>query len=317
MAEKKLPSFLRLLAAEQRANFQKINAAEEARIDEGLRHWKDSKWSMADSLSFENEGRNRYSNVLPWNRSRVKLPLVSSKMGSDYINASYINNGTGCRFIATQGPLENTQHHFWSMCYNESEKQGCDVVIIAMMTPTSEGGITKCSRYWPTPQSPSLDLGEINRLDGIAILDLPVHHKKLTPIEGGDIILTEFDLCSSFKRKKVYHFFYQKWADSRVPPSILSLFSLSRDIRNLQKHYSCKPIPIVHCSAGVGRTGTFIVLDELIHNKEVLKNVDLSSDYDPICDLVSNLRESRMMMVQTPYQYCFLYDFAKELLTIR
>lgn len=315
MTEKKLPLFLRLPAAEQRANFRKINAAEEARIEEGLTHSQDSKWSMTDALSFNNEVRNRYFNVLPWNISRVKLPLVTANMGSDYINASYIKSGSACRFIATQGPLENTKHHFWSMCYNESEKQGCDVVIIAMMTPISEGGITKCSRYWPTLKSPSLDLEQFNRIDGIAIPGLSVHHKDQTPIEGGDIILTEFDLCSSDKRKKVYHFFYQKWADSKVPSSMLSLFSLLNNIRNVQKHYSGKPVPIVHCSAGVGRTGTFIVLDELIRNKEILENIDPFSDYDPIYDMVSNLRESRMMMVQTPYQYCFLYEFAKELLT--
>ena len=305
------PLFLKLPISDQRVNFTTHNAVESERIREALNSPDKSDWSISDAVSRKSVQRNRYSNVFPWNKSRVKLPVEQGH--SDYINASYISMGNKVGYIAAQGPLEDTIHHFWAMCYNESEKQKNDTVIIAMVTPLTEGGMKKCSHYWPTKTNPVLNVSTLLQNDGIEIPGLTVHFVSETYIEKGDYLLTEMELRSKTKVKKVYHFYYYKWADARVPPSVNPLISLSQEIRALKKSVTNDPVPIVHCSAGVGRTGTFIALDQLL-NELSPGNLDPANEqFDPINEIVTQLRSERMMMVQTVYQYCFLYDAMREI----
>lgn len=304
------PLFLKLPIPDQRMNFTTHNAIESERIREALNSPDKSDWSISDAVGRKSVQRNRYSNVFPWNKSRVKLPVEQGH--SDYINASYISMGNKVGYIAAQGPLEDTIHHFWSMCYNESEKQKNDTVIIAMVTPLTEGGMKKCCQYWPTKTNPVLNVTMLLQDDGIEIPGLTVHFVSETYIEKGDYLLTEMELRSKTQVKKVYHFYYYKWADARVPPSVSPLISLSQEIRALKKSVTNEPVPIVHCSAGVGRTGTFIALDQLF-NELSPDILDPANDQiDPIEAIVTQLRSERMMMVQTVYQYCFLYDTMRE-----
>lgn len=310
-----VPLFLKLRIPDQRMNFSTHNAVESERISEALNSPEKSVWSISDAISRKSVQRNRYSNVFPWNKSRVKLPVEQGH--SDYINASYISMGNKVGYIAAQGPLDDTIHHFWSMCYNESEKQKNDTVIIAMVTPLTEGGMKKCSQYWPTKSNPVLNVTTLLQNDGIEIPGLSIHYLSETYIEKGDYLLTEMELRSKTLVKKVYHFYYYKWADARVPPSVDPLISLSQEIRALKKSVTNEPVPIIHCSAGVGRTGTFIALDQLFH--ELTPDIlDPANDkFDPIEAIVTQLRNERMMMVQTVYQYCFLYDTMKEVYSKR
>ncbi|KAG5420355.1 PTP1 [Candida metapsilosis] len=316
-----LPTLLTITPQQQRDKFDELNEVESNRIVDGLNNPGESIWALTASISKRNKDRNRYSNVMPWNETRVKLPVKNEATYSDYINASYVRlqiKGDTLinRYIACQGPLETTRNHFWSMCFNESEKQGNDVVIIAMVTPLMEQGIVKCDKYWP-------ELGETwgfhsqNLEDGIALEDLSIKNVNETYDANDDYLLTEFELKSGLKTKKVYHFYYYKWADAKVPPSIKPLANLSRHIDEVKQASAASPenqsVPIVHCSAGVGRSGTFMVYDHLFRNGEKFHFIlDTNPTKDLIYKAVFQLRTQRMMMVQTVYQYQFLYDVAKE-----
>lgn len=310
-----IPPFLNTPVSEQKANFANLNGIESERINESFNSCGESEWSMSAAMLQNNIRRNRYSNVFPWDRTRVKLPVVGEH--SDYINASYITLNKAPDYIASQGPLKETMHHFWSMCYHESDKQQNDTVIIAMVTPLNESGITKCSSYWPTKTHPQLDFSALLQKDGIDIPGLKVNYVSETYNEKGDFLLTVLDLISQERKKKVYHYYYYKWSDAKVPSSIRPLLSLSEEITTIKKSFSNEPVPIIHCSAGVGRTGTFIVLDQLLNDPAVSFKVDPnehSITRDPILDIVIQLRKDRMMMVQTVYQYCFLYHAMKTVL---
>lgn len=304
------PLFLKLSLSDQKGNFASHNAIESQRINEALKSPGGSEWSISDAVNRKNIQRNRYSNVFPWDKNRVRLPVLQGH--SDYINASYISMDNKVEYIAAQGPLKDTIHHFWSMCYNESEKQNNDTVVIAMVTPLEEGGMVKCSQYWPTKANPIMNVTTSLENDGIEIPGLVVQYKSEAYNEEGDFLLTELELQSKTCSKKVYHLYYYKWADAKVPPSVIPLVSLSEEIRALKKLSANPPVPIIHCSAGVGRTGTFIALDKLFHEYDSQLFDPSNTQIDPIEEIVTQLRNKRMMMVQTVYQYCFLYDTLKQ-----
>ncbi|KAI5964417.1 PTP1 [Candida theae] len=316
-----LPTLLTITPQQQRDKFDELNEVEANRIVEGLNNPTESIWSLTAAISRRNKDRNRYSNVMPWNETRVKLPVKNEATYSDYINASYIKlqiKGETLinRYIACQGPLETTRNHFWSMCFNESEKQGNDVVIIAMVTPLIEQGMTKCDKYWPE-LGDSWSFNRNNLEDGIALEDLTVKNVNETYDPNEDYLLTEFELKSGIKTKKVYHFYYYRWADAKVPPSTAPLANLSRHIDEIKQatteSLENQPVPIIHCSAGVGRSGTFMVYDHLFRHRDKFRAIlDTNRAKDLVYKAVFQLRTQRMMMVQTVYQYQFLYDVAKE-----
>ncbi|KAG7660987.1 PTP1 [[Candida] subhashii] len=182
--------------------------------------------------------------------------------------------------------------------------------------------MVKCDRYWPELNE-EWNFNDQNIKDGIDIPNLSIKNIDETLDSNGDYILTTMELTSNETVKRVYHFYYFKWADAKVPPSIEPLYNISEDIENIRQMSSNPPpIPIVHCSAGVGRSGTFIAFDYLFRDSN--KFIDLLSkkDYDdddgpgsdnddPIYQTVYELRAHRMMMVQTIYQYNFLYETAR------
>ena len=234
-------------------------------------------------------GRNRYSNVFPWDRNRVRLPSSYS----DYINASRILVNDS-EYIALQGPLANTIHHFWAMCFHESEVQRNDVVIVVMVTPFKEDGRAKCEKYWPDlHQSWDLTPGLVQ--DGIELPDLSVETVEQNHISDGHFTLRHIQLKSGGCTKQVYHYHYEKWADTKAPPNVEDLMKLAAEVHHVKNSVENPPVPVIHCSAGVGRTGTFIAIDQLMYH-----------DGQPL-DVVQQMRNGRMMMVQTVYQLEFIY----------
>ncbi|KAI5957185.1 PTP1 [Candida jiufengensis] len=312
------PILLTITPQEIRNKFDELNEVESNRIIEGLNSPTTSIWSLTAAISKQNKNRNRYTNVTPWNETRVKLPIKQDSY-SDYINASYINLSTSKNsmknsYIACQGPLDNTRNQFWSMCFNESEKQQNDIGIIVMVTPLIEQGLVKCDKYWPE-LGEKWSFGSKNLEDGLIYDDLTVENINESYDENNDYLLTELILKSGLKQKKIYHFYYYKWADARTPPSSIPLQNLSNHINEIkQLDEQNPPVPIVHCSAGVGRSGTFMVYDHLFKNKAKYKEILKSNPTkDLIYKTVFQLRTQRMMMVQTVYQYNFLYDVARDI----
>ncbi|XP_023566388.1 receptor-type tyrosine-protein phosphatase eta [Octodon degus] len=228
----------------------------------------------------ENRGKNRYNNVLPYDISRVKLS-VQTHSTDDYINANYMPGYHSKRdFIATQGPLVNTLKDFWRMVWEKN------VYAIVMLTKCVEQGRTKCEEYWPSKQAQ--DYGDI------------------TVAMTSEIVLPEWTIrdftvknvqTSDSHRLRQFHF--TSWPDHGVPDTTDLLINFRYLVRDYMKQSPPESPILVHCSAGVGRTGTFIAIDRLIYQIENENTVD-------VYGIVYDLRMHRPLMVQTEDQYVFL-----------
>ncbi|KAL9898387.1 protein tyrosine phosphatase 52F isoform 2-T5 [Glossina fuscipes fuscipes] len=224
--------------------------------------------------------KNRYADIFPYDKNRVILDIDAD--GSDYINASFIDGYRRRKeYIATQGPKSESIKDFWRMVLQHN------VRIIVMVTQFREGDVIKCHEYFPF------------KFKGINV----VIKKK----ESFDIYdRTELSVTHETfgLKQKVVHFYFKKWPDHGCPTDPMYLINFVRKVKS-EKKPSYSPI-VVHCSAGVGRTGTYIGLDIIMQR---LKNESKINIYET----VKKLRFQRMKMVQTLTQYTFLYDCAYEL----
>ncbi|XP_053355831.1 phosphatidylinositol phosphatase PTPRQ [Clarias gariepinus] len=235
-----------------------------------------------------NRSKNRFTNIKPYNNNRVKLLSEPGIPGSDYINASFVS-GYLCpnEFIATQGPLPGTVADFWRMIWETRTKT------IAMLTQCFEKGRIRCHQYWPEDNKPVTVFGDII----ITKLTEDVHPdwtvRALRVEKHGDYMV-------------VHHFNYTSWPEHGVPESSSTLIQFVKAIRSNRGHDNTTIV--VHCSAGVGRTGVFIALDHLIQHVR-------DHDFVDVYGLVAELRSERMCMVQNLAQYMFLYQSTLDLLT--
>ncbi|EED19935.1 protein-tyrosine phosphatase 2 [Talaromyces stipitatus ATCC 10500] len=334
-----LPPFLNLPYTEIRKKFEDLEWLQRSRIAEGAMS-KDPSHRWALETSPEVKARNRYQNVQAWANSRIRLKVPEGQC--DFINASPIilkdsRTGDETRYIATQGPKVGVHlAHFWHMVFHES----ADVAVIVMLTQTVEAGREKCAQYFPLDEDDAVMTFPAEAVDSPGSdqdaqqeeeEEEEEEEEKETgqdanhPEISGSITLREhhFDeACRSEIRKlelqigneskTVWHFLFGGWADYSKPEgedreALLQLFQ-----RTAEKS-SLKNPRIVHCSAGVGRTGTFIALDHLL--RELDSGELLSPKYfieDPIYETVNQLREQRMMMVYNEMQLQFIYEVIRE-----
>uniref|UniRef100_A0A2R9BZ65 Protein tyrosine phosphatase non-receptor type 20 n=1 Tax=Pan paniscus TaxID=9597 RepID=A0A2R9BZ65_PANPA len=231
-----------------------------------------------------NREKNRYRDILPYDSTRV--PLGKSK---DYINASYIrivNCGEEYFYIATQGPLLSTIDDFWQMVLENNSN------VIAMITREIEGGIIKCYHYWPISLKKPLELKHFRVfLENYQILQY--------------FIIRMFQVVekSTGTSHAVKQLQFTKWPDHGTPASADSFIKY---IRYARKSHLTGPM-VVHCSAGIGRTGVFLCVDVVFC--AIVKNCSFN-----IMDIVAQMREQRSGMVQTKEQYHFCYDIVLEVL---
>jgi len=246
--------------------------------------------STAGELT-RNRGKNRYYNISTYDHSRVKLVAADDPdetEGGDYINANFIPGFHSKReFIATQGPLHSTQYDFWRMIWETN------AVAIVMLTNLVERGQDKCSQYWP-PDSLPLVYGEVKvqvlketEDENWTLRQLAV--KKADEEEGEKRVLPHLHLTT--------------WPDRGVPDTPDTLNGFVRLFRE-QINPGEEPI-VVHCSAGVGRTGTFIAVDRLC--QDLICNPELDHEVD-ILGMVAEMRMHRMKMVQKENQYKFIHQ---------
>ncbi|KAK9952792.1 hypothetical protein ABG768_018599 [Culter alburnus] len=242
----------------------------------------------------ENRGKNRYNNILPYDSTRVKLSYVDDDSCSDYINASYIpGNNFRREYIATQGPLPGTKDDFWKMVWEQN------VHNIVMVTQCVEKGRVKCDHYWPFDQE-ALYYGD---------LIVQMQSESVLP----EWTIREFKICNeehlSYSRV-VRQFHYTVWPDHGVPEITQSLIQFVRTVRDYINRTPFSGATAVHCSAGVGRTGTFIALDRVLQQLDTRDTVDIYS-------AVFDLRLHRTHMVQTECQYSYLYQCVRDVLRAR
>ncbi|XP_028856346.1 receptor-type tyrosine-protein phosphatase S isoform X18 [Denticeps clupeoides] len=228
-----------------------------------------------------NKPKNRYANVIAYDHSRVILAPIEGIAGSDYINANYID---GYRkqnaYIATQGPLPETFGDFWRMVW---EQRAATVV---MMTRLEEKSRIKCDQYWPSRGTETYGMIQVTLLDTIELATFCVRTFSLH--KNG-----------SSEKREVRQFQFTAWPDHGVPEYPTPFLAFLRRVK------TCNPPdagPIVaHCSAGVGRTGCFIVIDAMLERIKHEKTVDIYGH-------VTLMRSQRNYMVQTEDQYSFIHD---------
>ncbi|XP_067349544.1 receptor-type tyrosine-protein phosphatase beta-like isoform X3 [Channa argus] len=278
------------------SHYNKLQADSNYLLSEEYEDLKDvgRNQPLDSALLPENRGKNRYNNILPYDSTRVKLSYIDDDPCSDYVNASYIpGNNFRREYIATQGPLPGTKDDFWKMVWEQN------VHNIVMVTQCVEKGRVKCDHYWPFDQDP-LYYG-----------DLIV--KMLSESVLPEWTIREFTICSeeqlSFTRL-VRQFHYTVWPDHGVPETTQSLIQFVRTVRDYVNRTPGSGPTLVHCSAGVGRTGTFIVLDRVLQQLDTKDTVDL---YGSVFDL----RLHRSHMVQTECQYAYLHQCVRDVLRAR
>lgn len=238
----------------------------------------------------ENKAKNRYNNVLPYDFSRVKLSVISSPF-DDYINASYMPGYTSKKeFIAAQGPLPCTVNDFWRLIWEKN------VHSIVMLTKCNEQGRVKCEEYWPA------ETKHFNNLRVMNISEIPLEDWTLRDFEVKNVKTAE--------SRSVRHFHFTAWPDHGVPETTELLINFRHLVREHMDQYSRHSPTLVHCSAGVGRTGTFIAIDRLIFQIERDAVVD-------VYGIIHDLRMHRPLMVQTEDQYVFLNQCTMDIIKSR
>ncbi|KAL8941224.1 MAG: hypothetical protein Q9211_001899 [Gyalolechia sp. 1 TL-2023] len=302
-----VPAFLRQSASEIRAKFADLEHQQLFRVAEGRRD-PTSKWAQDNTK--QTRLRNRYMNIQPWDKSRIHLQVPEGE--SDYINASPITltdprSGAVFSYIAAQGPKETGSSHFWHMIWQQTS----DVAVIVMLTPTAEGGREKCFQYFPLDEETE------------AISIEPVDGTDSTQVGSVQVSEVSFDqACNSTVRKLlltfgeeskvVWHILFSGWPDFEVPQNEdrAALFELL-ELSSAKNTDPSNP-RIIHCSAGVGRSGSFIALEYLLAQLKSGALAEANEHEDPIYDTVNQLREQRMTMVQSDMQYAFLYEVIRE-----
>ncbi|XP_005162238.3 tyrosine-protein phosphatase non-receptor type 22 isoform X3 [Danio rerio] len=235
----------------------------------------------------DNVKKNRYKDIVPFDHSRVKLSLFTSKNDTDYINASFIKGVSGSKaYIATQGPLSNTVLDFWRMIWEYNIK------VIVMVCREFEMGRKKCERYWPESK------GDVFVCEAFTILYESDENK-------GDYLTRTLKVTFKQESRRLKQLHYVNWPDHGVPDSIPAILELLQEMRIYQDN---EEIPIcIHCSAGCGRTGALCAID---YTWNLLKRQIIPEDFS-IFELVKGMRTQRPSVVQTKEQYELVYRTIK------
>ncbi|XP_077981240.1 receptor-type tyrosine-protein phosphatase epsilon-like isoform X2 [Glandiceps talaboti] len=239
------------------------------------------------ALTDVNKPKNRFRNIMAYDHSRVILDDESEELTSDYINASYINGYKKKKaYIATQGPKTSTVADLWRMVWQE--KSAC----ILMATNLREHNKEKCVKYWP-------DQTEGEQLYG----DISVKNVREEVFVDSMIRTLHVKKVDQTKVREIKQFHFTVWPDMGVPQYPSAVLSFLRRIRAYNPS-NAGPL-VVHCSAGVGRTGTFITIDSMLEMAEAEGKID-------IFNFVYQARQDRMNFVQTLDQYEFTYTAVLE-----
>ncbi|XP_036035396.1 receptor-type tyrosine-protein phosphatase F isoform X18 [Onychomys torridus] len=239
------------------------------------------QFTWENSNSEVNKPKNRYANVIAYDHSRVLLTSIDGVPGSDYINANYID---GYRkqnaYIATQGPLPETMGDFWRMVWEQR------TATVVMMTRLEEKSRVKCDQYWPARGTETYGLIQVTLVDTVELATYTMRTFALHK-------------SGSSEKRELRQFQFMAWPDHGVPEYPTPILAFLRRVK------ACNPLDagpmVVHCSAGVGRTGCFIVIDAMLERMKHEKTVDIYGH-------VTCMRSQRNYMVQTEDQYVFIHE---------
>ncbi|XP_030747282.1 receptor-type tyrosine-protein phosphatase beta-like isoform X3 [Sitophilus oryzae] len=247
----------------------------------------DVEFKTAFATLPENRRKNRYPNILPWDHCRVKLNIdEDDEICSDYINASYVKGYSNeVEYIATQGPLPGTCRDFWKMVIQEN------VTIIVMVSKFIENNRDKCYKYFPNNHQ-IMTVGD----------DIEVRCS--TELHLGVYCIRTLQVKKDLVQVNVTHMQYLDWPDFGVPTDTGDILQFCS---NLRSRWSQGGLALVHCSAGVGRTGTLVATDILL---QAINSESRISVYNTVLEM----RKQRKNMVQTQKQYMYIYQLVKNML---
>ncbi|KAL7908225.1 hypothetical protein GGI35DRAFT_56272 [Trichoderma velutinum] len=334
-----LPAFLSLSQQDIDTKFQELAWEERVRVSQGMRDddLGDPEWTLYKHPD-THEKMDRYMNIKPWAHNRVKLQVPESEF--DYINASTITlpssnpNQPPLRYIAMQAPTIPSFDHVWRMVAEQTSSPA----VIVQLTNMVDLDVVKCNQYFPTgiklptgEEDTVWDLNGYNQwgdswkaqltFDSLEIIFGGAIEKRKLLLhickqqQDGDVDDEEEEENEENETRVIWHFLYKRWPEFGVPAgedlhSFLELMKLS------EQYSPPSSMRIIHCSAGVGRTGCYIALEHLIRelNLGVLERYDLSSEGpDLVYNTVDTLREQRRGMVQGEMQYRFIYQVMRKL----
>jgi len=246
------------------------------------------KGDFTSAIQPFNQHKNRYKNILPFETTRIKLPIIPGVEGSDYVNASYIGGlmpDSENAYIAAQGPLEHTVEDFWRLIWHTN------VVTVVMLAQEIEMGKVKVFRYWPD--------------DATGFLIHQLHVSLVSEVVEGEIITRTISVKdrNTGVTRTIRQYNYIGWPDQGCPTDASGFNSMLKIVNDVNP--PGKPM-LVHCSAGIGRTGTFLVVHAVLAAARLLLSESFPVNLD-VKRLLIRMRSQRSGLVQTADQYKFCY----------
>uniref|UniRef100_A0A4W4F3P1 protein-tyrosine-phosphatase n=1 Tax=Electrophorus electricus TaxID=8005 RepID=A0A4W4F3P1_ELEEL len=241
-----------------------------------------SNYTVKEAKKSENQSKNRYVDILP---CELNMDQIQSELHfTNWLHVFVQGYKEPNKYIAAQGPKDETVEDFWRMVWEQKSS------IIVMVTRCEEGNKNKCAQYWPSVER------ETEIFDDFVV---KIKHEENCP----DYIIRHCALMCAQRKEKaaerdVTHIQFMSWPDHGVPGDPGLLLKLRRRVNSFKNIFS-GPI-VVHCSAGVGRTGTYIGIDAMIESLEAEGRMD-------IYGYVAKLRRQRCLMVQVESQYVLIH----------